>query len=222
MDDPESAKGPEAVNKISRITKYQTEVDHTNDPRPLQIMEGSNTRNETPTNLTIRTLKSSHHPQLFMLFCGSRLRSPHCFKMMGQPIRNRGKYVFPIKIDDQIIEFATDSGSDANILSPSSFEKLQRVQGRTIPLQTDTSDDFRSITDEEVSFHGYFLSKISYGQITLPPERIYISRNRKSPNLLSESACLDLGLITYAPGGRFIRSTLQTKQERNLLCIGGL
>ena len=101
-------------------------------------MEGSNTRNETPTKLTILTLKSSHHPQqilLFMLFCGSRIRSPHCFKMMGQPIRNRGKYVFPIKIDDQIIEFATDSGSDANILSPSSFENLQKVQGRTIPLK---------------------------------------------------------------------------------------
>merc|ERR1712016_510101 len=51
---------------------------------------------------------------------------------------------------------------------------------------------------------------------------MYISKNKKSPNLLSESACLDLGLITYAPGGRFIRSTRQTRPEGNLPRIVGL
>ena len=42
-------------------------------------------------------------------------------------------------------------------------------------------------------------------------ENYHIINNVRSPSLLSEDACLALGLITYAPGGYYIRTARKTE-----------
>ena len=112
---------------------------------------------------------------------------------------------YPIRVDGKLVEFLTDTGSDASIVPLRVFHLLEKRWGKHVPLLHDESDDFRSITDDNVPFRGYFNANLTFGKKSLP-ERIYISTNAKSPNLLSEHACLSLGLLTYAPGGYLINS----------------
>ena len=129
---------------------------------------------------------------------------------MGTSHRVRGKMAYPVKVEGVTVLFNTDTGSDASLIPPRVYNLLQKRLGRAIPLQTDTDNDFRSISDEIVTLKGYFITKLVFGHTKIN-ERIYVVENERSPNLLSEEASLTLGLITYAPGGRFIRSTKLNK-----------
>ena len=120
---------------------------------------------------------------------------------------------YPIKVEGVTVLFNTDTGSDASLIPPRVYYLLQKRLGRAIPLQTDTDNDFRSISDEIVTLKGYFITKLVFGHTKIN-ERIYVVENERSPNLLSEEASLTLGLITYAPGGRFIRSTKLNTSEK--------
>ena len=119
---------------------------------------------------------------------------------------------YPISVDGKQVEFITDTGSDASIIPLRVFDLLQKRWGKHVPLLRDKKDDFRSINDDNVPFQGYFNATLKFGNATLP-ERMYITNNAKSPNLLSENACLALGLITYSPGGYLIGAVKNERKQ---------
>lgn len=161
-----------------------------------------------------KSYRHRHLPVLPSALCTNSVRHTNLYSN-GFPTEDPGKDGIPHHGGKQtyLVLHRYGSGSDANLIPPRVFDELQKRLGRAIPLQQDNDD---TISD---------LPKLVFGHTSICNERVYIVNNEKSPNLLSEEACLALGLITYGPGGKFIRSTkLQppTNQKPNLPSLCGL
>ena len=104
-----------------------------------------------------------------------------------------------------------DSGSMANIINTSDFNKI-REQNSMITLKA-PSDKLNSITNHTLHITGVFRAELSTTNSSCT-DKIFVSNlsTLKEP-ILSESALLTLGLISYSKNDRVIAQIHKTKAE---------
>ena len=113
---------------------------------------------------------------------------------------------FNVKLNDLNFRFQPDCSCDLVLVNRFNFRKLQTFQNKTIQLIKDNTKFFAANLSR-VFVDGYFWGELKTESGAKCKSRIYvINVPDKEPPLLNEETLLELGLISYNPEGKSIKS----------------
>jgi len=122
---------------------------------------------------------------------------------------NSNPTLFEIAMDNFLLQFQPDCGSDVTLISENDFANFQHHNSSNITL-SETQTNFTAANNTQMNFIGFFHTTLCTKSGKSCEAKVFVADIPDSdPPLIGEKHLLNLGLITYHPNGSNVRKIAQ-------------